>query len=308
MDNFFIVFMNVLMMLLYLLCGYFLVKSKKGVSAHAKSISGFLIYVCGPCMVISSFQAMEYTKEFTIAIFKFFGATFVVQSLFLGLLYLILHKKYEDAKYRILSIGAMLGNVGFFGLPLVTSLFPTEPIVACYSSMYVMSMNVLVFTVGVFMITKKKEYMSVRSVLLNPTSIAIYVALPMYFCGIHFPQEFGNSVALLGKMTTPICMLVLGMRLAATNLKVIFTRPFAYVVCMLKLFVYPLFAYACVSAVPFFDQTFRVCVLALSATPSAAVILSMAELHECEQELSANVVLLTTLFSVITIPLVLLIA
>lgn len=306
MTNFSIVFLNVLMMLLYLLCGYILVKVKKGEPSHAKSISAFLIYVCGPCMVISSFQTMQYTAELTFSIVKFFFATLIVQVLFLALIYVFLHKKYEDAKYRILSIGAIFGNVGFFGLPLVTSLFPEEPVVACYSSMYVMSMNLLVFTIGVYMITKEKKFISIKSALINPTSIAMYIALPMYFIGFKLPDYFGASVSLLGKMTTPICMLVLGMRLAAANLKVVFSRPFAYAVCLLKLVAFPLFAYACVKMIPLFDDTFCACVLALSGAPSAAVILSMAELHECEQELSANVVLMTTLFSVITAPLLLL--
>ncbi len=307
MNNFTIVFQNVFMMLLYLLCGYCLVKVRKGEASHAKSFSSFLIYVCGPCMIISAFQTMQYSVELTAAIVKFFFASLLAQALFMLAVYVLLHRNYEDARYRILTIGAVFGNVGFFGLPLVTALFPENPEVACYSSVYVMSMNLLVFTIGVYMITKKKEYISIKSALLNPTSIAMYLSLPMYFLGIRLPENFGDSVALLGKMTTPICMLVLGMRLAASDLRKVFCRPFAYVVCVLKLVAFPVFSYLCVRMVPFFDSTFCGCMLALSGAPSAAVILSMAEIHECEQELSANVVLLTTIFSVITAPLLLLI-
>lgn len=306
--GFSIVFSNVAMMLLYLICGYLLVKSGKAEASHAKSISGFLIYVCGPCMVVSAFQTLKYSAELTWKIGKFFLATLVVQGLFLLILFLLFGKKYEDAKYRILCAGAIFGNVGFFGLPLVTSLFPNEPVVACYSSAYVMSMNLLVFTVGVFLITKDKKFISFKSALLNPTSIAIFVALPLYFTGFYFPDTLGNGISLLGKMTTPICMLVLGMRLASAKLSVIFKRPFAYAVCFLKLVAFPVFAFLCVNFLPFFDHTFKVCVLVLSAAPSAAVILSIAELHECEQELTANVVLLTTLFSLVTVPLLLLLA
>ena len=65
----------------------------------------------------------------------------------------------------------------------------------------------------------------------------------------------------------------------------------------------PLVAYGIVLLIPGLDETFRDCMLILSAAPSAAVILSLAELHRCEQELSANVVLLTTLASIVTLPL-----
>lgn len=83
--------------------------------------------------------------------------------------------------------------------------------------------------------------------------------------------------------------------------------PFAYVVCALKLVVFPLAAYLCVVFLPFLSETFKACMLLLSAAPSGAIILSLAELHECEQELAANVVLLTTILSVVTVPLLMLI-
>jgi predicted permease len=305
--GFSVVFLNVLIMLLFLSCGFALVKAGKCDVSHAKSFSGFLLYICGPAMVISAFQSMEYAAEDFGKIAAFFVTTLLIQLLFFAILYILLHRKYADAKYRILTVGAILGNVGFFGLPVVTALFPEEPIAACYSSMYVISMNLLVFTVGVFLITNKRKYMSLKSALLNPTTIAVLIALPLYLLRIQLPEFLGNAVALLGKMTTPLCMLILGMRLTTIRFKALFTRPFAYTVCLLKLIVFPLFAYLSVYFLPCFDATFRISLLVLSAAPSAAIILSLAELHGCEQELSANVALLTTLLSIATIPLLLLI-
>lgn len=297
---------NVLVMLFYMGCGFALVKGGKAESDHARSFSGVLLYVCGPCLILNSFQAMDYSLENTKLAAAFFAVSMAVQLLFFGGLYLLLHRKYEQAKYRILTIGAMMGNVGFFGLPLVTGLFPGNPVVACYSTMYVTSMNFLVFTVGVFMITRKKQFVSLRAAILNPTTLSAMAAIPLYLLRITFPAVIGDTVALLAKMSTPVCMFILGKRLASMNLKSVFSQPFAYGVCALKLIVFPLFAYLCVAFLPWFDRTFRVCLYVLSAAPSASVILSLAELHGCEQKLSANVVLLTTLFSVVTIPLMLL--
>lgn len=306
--GFSIVFVNVIIMLFYLTCGFALVKFRKGEASHAKTLSGLLIYVCCPAMIINSFQTMEYSAENFKKISLFFLTSLVLQLMFFALIYLFLHKKYDDAKYRILTVGALLGNVGFFGLPVVTALFPNDSAVACYSSVYVMSMNLLVFTVGVFMITGERRYVSLKSALLNPTTLSVLAALPLYLLNIHFPAAMDGALSLLGGMTTPLCMFVLGMRLAAGSLKKLFTRGFVYIACALKLIVFPLFAYACVFFLPFFDETFKISILVLSAAPSGAVILSLAELHECEQELTANVVLATTLLSVITMPLMLLIA
>ena len=304
--EFFIVLKTVAVMMAYLFVGFGAVKAKVAETGHARSISGILIYVCGPCMVINSFLNMTCTKANNISLLQFFFVTLLLQFIFLCIVWLIVKKKMENAQYRILTIGAVLGNVGFFGIPICNALFPTEPIAATYCSVYVMSMNIIVFTVGVFMLTKNSKYMSIKSALVNPTTFGILIALPLYIFSINLPEELTGGIALMGKMTTPMCMFVLGMRLASVDIKALFMRPFAYITSALKLLVFPVFAYTAVRFLPCFDNTFKVCILVLSAAPTAAIVLSMAELHKCQQELSANVVLLSTLLSIITMPLVLL--
>ena len=325
---------NILTMLAYMLCGFLLVTFKKGVASHAKTLSAILVYVCSPALIINAWQSIEFSTQNVTQLILFFFVSLTIQLLFFCVLFLIFRKKLirkqptpnentltlekvndqtqptnldKSAMYRILSVGSVLGNTGFFGLPLVTALFPSQPIVACFSTVYVTSMNLLVFTVGVFMITGDKKFITIKSALLNPSTIAVVFALPFFFLNIKFPTIIAEPVSLLGKMSTPLCMLVLGMRLAVVNKKTLFTRPLVYLTCLLKLVVFPLFAYFCVYFLPFVDATFKACILVLSATPSAVIVLSLAEMHDCEQELSANVVLLTTILSVVTMPLIMLI-
>ena len=301
------VLINVLLMLVYMAIGFVLCKARKVDVNHSKSLSGILVYVLSPAMIINSFIQMEYAKETLIDILKFFFITLIIQLLFFGIIFLIVRKKFADAKYRILNAAAVLGNVGFFGLPLITSLFPENNIVACYSSIYVMSMNLLVFTIGVFMITNDKKYISIKSAILNPTTLSILVALPLFIFNIDFPNVIDNTLGLLAKMVTPMCMFILGIRLGVSNFKALLTRPFVYVACLLKLVIFPLFAYLCVYFIPGLSDMFKVSVFVLSAAPTGAIIVSLAEMYGLEQELSANVVLLTTILSIITLPLLLLI-
>lgn len=297
------VFNQVLIMMIYMTLGFVLCKVKLGTPAHAKTLSGILIYILGPAMIINAFLNTEFSVETLEKIALFFVTTLATQTLFFIVLYLLLHKKYKNAKYRILTVASVLGNVGFFGLPLITGMFPDQPIVACYSSIHVMSMNLLAFTIGEYLITNDSKYISVRGAILNPTTIAIIISLPLFITGIQLPGVIAEPIELLGKMVTPVCMIILGMRLSTVGLKTLFTQRFVYVTCILKLIVYPLFAFACVNFLPF-DQTFKVAVFTLACAPSGAVIESLAELHECEQDLTANAVLLTTILSIITIPLV----
>lgn len=297
------IFPVVSIMLVYMLIGYILCKSKKAEVSHAKSLSAVLIYVLGPAMIINSFLGLEYTKDNLINISLYFLISLLVQILFFLFLYIVLGRKYEDSKYRILSIGAVLGNVGFLGMPVIASVFPNEPIAQVYSSVNVMSMNLIVFTIGTCMITNNKKYISLKGALLNPTSIAIIIAMPLFIGGVQLPAMFGSAMALLAKMVTPVCMIILGMRLSESKLKKIFSRPFVYATCMLKLIVFPIFAFLLVNWLPGINNICKTTIVVLAMMPAGAIIESLSEFYDCEQELSANVVLLTTIMSVITIPL-----
>lgn len=299
-----IIFTNVAMFLAHMLLGFILCKTKKVDINHSKSLSTIMLFVMSPCMILNSFLQQQFDPESFKKMITYFAVTLLLQLLFMGILYIIFARKYDDARYRILSAGGVLGNVGFFGMPLIASIFPDEPIVLCYSAMNIMSMNLIVFTIGVFMITNDKKFISLRSAILNPTSLTIIASLPIYILGINFPNAVRNSVEVLAKAVTPTCMIILGMRLATVSLKKVFTRPFVYATCGMKLVLFPIFAYLCVRWLPFFDDVFKTTVIVLACAPAGAIIESLAELHDKEQEFAANVVLLTTILSIVTIPVV----
>lgn len=298
------VFGIVLMMLAYMATGFLLCKGQKAFVAHAKSLSGVLIYIMNPCMIVNAFLQLEYSRESLVKMGKYFVVSFFVQLLFLAFLFLIFRKKCTDAKYRVLCAGGVLGNVGFMGMPLIASVFPNEPIVLCYSSINVVTMNLIVFTFGVYLLTNDKKYVTLKNAIINPTTLPFFVALPLFFFNVQLPDAVGNAVSILAKAVTPMCMIILGMRLSASNFRQLFTRPFVYATAAFKLLVFPLFSFALVRFLPFLDPVAKSTVVILTTVPSAAVIQSLAEMHDSEQELAANVVLLTTLISVITIPLV----
>ncbi len=259
-------------------------------------------------MIIHACITTDFSTQNTLNMGLFFVITFVLQCVFMLMIYLIFKKKYGQAKYRILTIASVMGNVGFFGLPIIKSLLPNNPEVACYSSVYIISMNILVFTVGVYCLTQKKEYMSLRAAILNPSVISMLVALPLYFLGAgrYIPDVLMNSLSILSSMTTPLCMIILGIRLSTVRLSKVFSRPFVYMICAMKLVVFPLFCYLAVAFLPL-DYSFKAAVLILSSVPCASVILNMAEIHHSETEMAANCVLISTLICFITIPIMTLI-
>ena len=112
-----------------------------------------------------------------------------------------------------------------------------------------------------------------------------------------------DVVALLGRMTTPLCMFILGIRLASADFRQIWNKPSVYGTVFLKLLVFPLFSYAAVS-LPFLGlpDSLRWTVLILSGVPCASILLSLSELHHTEPDLAADSILVSTLLCFLTMP------
>ena len=289
-------------MFFYMIPSFILIKVGKAEPQHAKTVSAILLYISFPCMIFNSFQSIDFDWDILGKIFLFFLITLILLTLDIVVCFLILKKKYDQPKYRILSIASAFGNVGFLGAPLISGLYPDSPVVVCYSSIYTASLTIMGFTIGVYALTTNKNYMSLYSALYNQGTISLGIAVIIYLAEWNYPKILGDAVALLSKMSTPLCMHILGMRLATANILTLFKRPFVYVTCFLKLIVFPLVSYLIVYFLPFLNEEFKSSIFILSGAPCAAVILSLAELYNTEQELSANVVLVSTIICVVTLP------
>lgn len=294
---------NVLVTLFYIVPGFLMKKYGKANEKHLGTISGILIYAGTPFLMLSAFTEMEFSWTYTADLLLFLGVTLIIQAVFLVLLFILLRRR-NTRKDRVMNTAAVMGNVGFFGLPIVRALFPDHPEAACFSAATMVSMNILVFTVGVYCLTGEKKYISVKNAILNPTVISFVVSILYYISGIrqYIPQVMVNAIASLGNITTPLCMLMLGIRLASTPFKATFSDPKVYLSAALKLLALPLFAYLCV--LPFgFSTTFKTCAMVLLGTPTAAVVLSLAEIYDSETGFSSACILVSTLLCFITIPL-----
>ena len=304
MSTFSVTLGNVLITLLYLSCGFALCKSKLVKPEHTPSISTILLYVCGPCMFIDALTALDHSSEMTGNIFLFLAVTTVTQALVMSLIFLVLGKRRNDFIWRMMALGSVMGNVGFFGLPIVKALFPEAPEAAAYSCIFCVTMNFIAWTIGIFVLTDDKKYISVKQAFVNPTLISSAVGFVLYLLNAKewMPSILQGGIHNVGAMSTPVCMFVLGIRLATMNLKKLFIQPMPWITAMGKLIIFPLLSYLLVFFLPFSD-VFKASILILSATPCASIILNLAEIHHNGQEVAANCTLLSTLVSIATIPL-----
>ena len=205
---------------------------------------------------------------------------------------------------RMLSIASVMGNVGFFGMPVVRALFPSAPEAALYSSFFNASLNILAWTVGVFTLTGEKKHISFKAAPLNPSLLAVYTGIILCLLRSKewMPDLLKTGFSSLATMSTPLCMIILGVRLATMDFRTLFTTRLAWLISACKLLIFPLFCYLLVLPFPL-DPVFKGSILILAGTPCASILLNLAEIHHNGQELAANCALLSTLLSILTIPL-----
>lgn len=300
-----IAFVNVLLTIIYIIPGFICCKAKIAKAEHLPSISAILVYVCSPCMIISSFLETERSWQNFSRIGYFFLMALAIQTVLTFVLYAIFRKKFDDVKYRMLTASFGLGNAGFFGIPIIKALLPGHPEVACFACVYIVGMNMITFTVGAYCLTGDKKRMALNKAFLNPSFISLVVAVIFYALNVKsiMPTQLSDVFSLLSRTTTPICMIILGIRLASVSFKKLFARPYVYLICLCKLLIFPFLCLLIVFFLPF-DDIFKASMFILGGTPCAAMMLNIAEMYNGETELAANCVLLSTLLCVFTIPII----
>lgn len=309
LDNFLVVLINTGIMLLYAVPGFILSKTKLLKSDHAKILSTILLYICSPLLNIYAFQKVTVTTELSVNLLITFGFGLVTMLALMMLMALLFRKKNNDIRYRVATVCAAFGNEAFLGVPLVEAILPGFAAGAAMCTIYLTAMNILGWTLACYLITKDKKYISIKRILLNPATIGLVIAVIFYFLDWHFVSipkvgiAFDNFITILSRMSTPLCMIALGMRLASTNIKSLFLDPLRYVVVSIKQFAFPLVIFAVVLLIPI-DVEFKKAFVILSAVPSAQITQSFCELIGEGQEDSASNCLLSTLSCILTLPLI----
>ncbi len=296
---------NVAIMLAYAVPGYLLIKTKAVKQEVIPALAKILLYICQPCLSIYSFQKVLYSKELLKNMGIFVGLNVGVMLFVLGSVFLIFYKKREDVRYRVATVASCLGNVGFLGVPLLEALLPQYPEAVSYSAVFIVCMNILSWTVCLALLTGNRKFFSVKKLILNPPVLTLFISLPLFFTRTTLPTVIFNSVSLLGKMTTPLCMIIVGMRFACASPKEIFTDWRVYFTAAVKLIIMPIIAFLLTHWLPL-DYSIKATIFILCCCPTASQVLSLAEINGCGQKNAANTVLASTIFSMITIPIMLL--
>jgi len=299
--DFSIALIQVAVMLAYAVPGYLLVKTKAVTGDNIPAFTKLLMFVCQPCMIVFAFNGVSFSYSILKDIFLFFIITLLLQLITMLIMCVVLKKKFNDIRYRVGIVATYSGNVAFMGIPLLERLIPNNPEVILFSTVFAVTLNLLGWTLSSAIITKNFKYVSLKKIFINPVIIALIPAFFLLISGVNLPSQFENSITFLGRMTTPLSMIIMGMRLATIKLKSLFTYPLNFIIVTLKQIVYPAFCFALLYFIPL-RTDMKSAIIIMCCCPVASVVLNFTELLNEGQESAVRLVLLGTIASVVTIP------
>ena len=301
--SFTITLMYVAIMLAYAVPGFLMIKFKAIEADNISSFSKLLLFVAQPCQVVAAFQKLKYSPKVMLNMVLAFVLSMALQCILLAVMWLIMRKNLEKMANRVLIIASFMTNCTFMGVPLLESLMPGYHEGPVYAMMFSMAMNILAWTICAFVITKNRKYISIKKIIINPAVLPLFVAVPLFMGDITLPSKIGEMIELLAKMTTPLCMIILGMRLATVKLKDTFLVPVHYIIVFINQIIMPLLAYALCTALCL-NPDMRKALVIICCCPVASIVLNLTEILKEGQKTAGSLVLVGTLLSVITIPLV----
>lgn len=333
---------SVLLLVAMAVPGYLLIKTKMLPQKAITYLSVLLLYVSQPFLSIRSFLEVSYTPQLAVNLAIVFGVSLAGQAVIFGVMWLVLRRRFDDPQQtaelirdgfiggdsytaepalkaavarsvsgranRAMVLASAFGNVGFFGVPVLQFLFPDAHDAIAYSAVFIVTLNLMSWTVGSYLLTGDKKHVSLKRALINPQTVTLVISLPLFFAGVSagdLPDTINTVIDYLADMTAPLCMIILGMRFALAPVVQLFTDFRVYVASFIKTLVFPLLVY--VVLMPFqMEEMLRVSLVLLSGMPAATINLNLAELYGADQKTAANSILMSTVLSIVTIPLLML--
>lgn len=299
MATVFIVLRQIVIMFVYMAIGGLLFKKGLITKEGSKSLANLLLYVVLPCVVVKSFCVAR-TPERTSGLLVSFLAALGILLLAMVVSHLLFRKNPID------DFGAAFSNAGFMGFPLVAAVQGSEAIF--YAAGFVALLNALQWTYGQSLISGDPSYRSPKAILKNPLVLSLLLGMLIFCLEIPVPAIASDLLAALSALNAPLAMVILGVYLAQTDAKTLFNDPHLYVVAAARLVLIPLLTALVLKLLPVQYASIATTLVIVAAAPIGSNVAVYAQKLGKDYAYAVRGVCLSTLLSVITMPLLMLFA
>ena len=303
-----LIFSKVLVVFIYIGVGFIANRLKVLPEESVKHFISLVMGITVPCLVISSITGQDINGDMyrntiltlvlttVVLIVTAVVTTFVSDRIF----------PWKDQQDRNVLAAAMTGcNAGFMGLPIASAVF--GELVFYYLVIQNIANNLYLFVMSLAQLHHRESEKSSKSLseklkpLVNPTSVATIVSLIMLFAGIHLPEYAMDIVTTLGDITIPLSMILVGVQLGGADFKKLIADKALLITSVMKLIAVPALALLILTPMPA-DPVVKLTVLLGMCFPSAVIGVAVAAQENKNYQLMAEAVAITTLLSVITLP------
>ena len=265
----------------------------------AASMTNVVLYAVTPCVIINAFQR-EYRPELLGGLLISLLCAFLVM-LASVILAELLYRKKEISRAVVLKFSLVFSNCGFMALPLQEAVLGQDGVF--YGAAYIAVFNIFMWTYGLITMSRKTEPKAALKAIVNPGIIGTVIGLLLFVFSVRLPAVIGAPISYLAALNTPIPMLVIGYHLMHSDLRRVLRDKGAYFAMAMRLVLIPLAALG-VMFLAGAEHTVAVAVTIAAASPVAAFTTMMSAKYGRDTELSAGIVSASTLFSLITMPLI----
>lgn len=288
--------------ILFLVMAVGFVAGKKDVITQEVNygLSKILINITLPFMIVASFS-FEFSNEMLHTAILLLIISMAIH-LALTLISLVLYRKNSDNVRKILRFITIFSNCGFIGFPVVGSVFGSEGIF--YTAIYNVGFNVFVWTVGV-MIFKGRGERDFKKAIINPGIISVVIGMIIFIFSIKLPFAISETISLIGSMTSPLSMIIVGVSLCTVKFKEVFSDISLYYASFIRLIAIPVLVFIVLKACGFDSMLLGIPVL-VCAMPAAANTVTFAQIFNGDVQCASKATVITTILSAFTIPLIIL--
>lgn len=300
------VFIKILIIFVMIGIGYVCNRTKILPDESNEYLVNLLLIITSPCMLIASITSNKLTAntltttvQVMVGTLLFFFVAWVVSFLLLKIM------RYEPKADRGVMMVIMCSvNSGFMGFPITKAIFGNE-------FLYYMSVSNIVFQFYCFFLaviqmnygsSHKIDIKGVFRYLSNPCMIAAILGMVLLFGGIKLPWYLMDLVDMIGDATIPISMIVVGVQLGGSDLRRMIRNGKLLLASLVNVALMPVMTFFIVEALPFLTWQTKLTLTFMTCFPCAVVVVAIAAKEQKNATLLAEGVALSTMLSLITIP------
>ena len=310
MDYFYIVIQQIGMFIVYAVIGVIAVKTRIFGRKSLDILSRFITRIALPLLIfmntVNGTEKEDFLRSWPMIVAAVvFYAILAAVSFFLRRLFGL-----RGNIGRVYQAAAMFGNIGFMGIPLLTALFPKSGIL--YITLFTIVDQLALWTIGVNLtmpVDGGIRYSAKKRLLkmINPCTIGIVLAIVFVFNGIRIPAFLNTALTNAGGVATPMALIYLGGTFCYVRIPEFLKKKEMYGLIAVKMFLLPLAFFFLFTHFPGLNRDMATAISLLAAMPTMTAVAMLAQNQHSAGDYAAGTIFMTTVFSVVTLPLVCLI-